>query len=66
MMADGSGVRSELELIKRLKEEGKISDEELVRRIVEIMIKYRMRPRALLGFDAVRIVREGRDRVPRV
>jgi hypothetical protein len=57
---------AELELIRKLKEEGKISDEELVRRIVEIMIKHRMRPRALPGFDAVRIVREGRDRVSRV
>lgn len=48
-------------LIKKLKEEGKISDDELVRRIVEIMIKHRMRPKALYGFDAVRVVREARE-----
>jgi hypothetical protein len=51
----------ELEKLKRLKEEGKISDDELVRCIVEIMIKYNMRPKALPEFDAVRMVRETRD-----
>jgi hypothetical protein len=55
----GTVMVDELEKLKRLKEEGK--NEELVRCIVEIMIKYNMRPKALPGFDAVRIVRETRE-----
>ena len=58
----GTVMVEELEKLKRLKEEGKISDDELVECIVEVMIKYNIRPKALPGFDAVRMVRETRER----
>jgi hypothetical protein len=50
-----------IKMIKRLKEEGKISDDKLVKYIVEIMLKHNIKPKALPGFDAMRIVREARE-----
>jgi hypothetical protein len=37
-----------------------LSEDELVKRIVEIMLKYNAMPKALKGFDAVKIVEENR------
>ena len=54
-------VEHAIELIRKLKKERKISDNELSKYIAEIMIRYNLKPRALLGFDAVRAVREGRE-----
>jgi hypothetical protein len=49
------------EEVERLKRDMPfLSEDELVKRIVEIMLKYNLRPKALPGFDAVEIVEEGR------
>jgi hypothetical protein len=47
--------------VERLKREKPFLGEgELVKRIVEIMLKYDLKPKALPGFDAVKAVEENR------
>jgi hypothetical protein len=53
----------EIRKLRRLRElAGLASEDALAKRIAEIMIKHNLRPTALQGFDAVKIVREGRER----
>jgi hypothetical protein len=57
------GLDEEIRRLRRLRElAGLVSEDALAKRIAEIMIKHNLRPTALQGFDAVKIVREGRER----
>jgi len=49
------------EEVERLKRDMPLlTEDELVKRIVEIMLKYNAMPKALKGFDAVKIVEDNR------
>jgi len=49
-------------IIVRWTGEMNVSEEELADHLVRMLVKLGLRARALQGFDAVRAVREGRDR----
>ena len=50
---------TEIIALKRLKE--KLSEEEFINYLVKLMIDKNLRPYALEGFDAVKMVNENRD-----
>jgi hypothetical protein len=50
---------TEITTLKRLKE--KLSEEEFINYLVKLMIDKNLRPYALKGFDAVKMVNENRD-----
>jgi hypothetical protein len=51
----------ELKRLGELADGGPAGEDILAKRIAETMIKHDLRPTALPGFDAVKIVREGRE-----
>jgi hypothetical protein len=51
----------ELKRLGELADGGPAGEDGLAKRIAETMIKHDLRPTALPGFDAVKIVREGRE-----